>query len=302
MLDSKIQSLKRHFGITTASDWCGVKPEWILSQDGIGPVTLDYIRLCLAARGLTLKDDRTPEYWKQHLQTAKISHVMGNEEDFDADADDVIIDRGILCPFTILVDTAEQAPFTFQGLRADADQDHRPLIVPTEFRAIGRHPDSLGDYSLDSTVGGIGRCHVERKSMEDAHGTILGFKKGPDGGPSRRERFEKELANLAEMEAAAVVVECDFQTLIANAPVYGQRTKAQNAKTLHRSVLAWMQDYGVPWLFCGGRRMAEQTTYQWLRRWHDQQIEERKEMEREEKRKRKEAEKGRQMEMEAMTL
>jgi hypothetical protein len=216
---------------------------------------------------------------------------MGNEEDFDADADGVILDCGIVLPFTILIDTAEQQPFTFQGLHSDADQQHRPLIVQTEFRSIGRYPDSLGDYSLDSTVGGVGRCHVERKSMEDCHATILGFKKGPAGSPSHRERFEKELSNLAEMEAAAVVVECDFHMLIANAPIYGQRTQAQNAKTLHRSVLAYMQDYDVPWLFCGSRRMAERTTFQWIERWYRKQVEERKGAEKEANMKRtKEAE------------
>jgi len=300
MLDSKFQQLKRHFGIVVPEDWQAVRPEWITSLDGIGPKTLDYLRLLLAARGLTLKDDRTPEYWQQYLKEVRVSDVLGNELDFGDDGE--AIDSGILCQFTILIDTAEQAPFTFQGLKADADQKNRPLIVPTEFRAIGRHPDSLGDYSIESTVGGVGRCHIERKSMEDAHSTILGFRKGPDGGPSRRDRFEKELANLAEMEAAAVVIECDFQTLIAQAPVYGQRTAAQNAKTLYRSVLSYQQDYRqVQWLWCGSRRLAEKTVFYWFERWHRKQVEERKELEREEKKRAKE-ELKRRAELEAATL
>jgi len=296
MLNSKLLQLQRHFGLTVDADWQSVTPAWILSQDGIGPKTLEYIRLLLAIRGMTLKDDRTPEYWQQHLQHVRISDTLGNETDFEGEA----MDRGVLCPFVVLIDSAEQSPLTFQGFKTDADQGNRPLIIPTETRALGRFPDSLGDYSLESTVGGVGRCHIERKSMEDAHGTILGFKKGPDGGPSRRERFEKELSNLAEMESAAVVVECDFQTLIAQAPVYGQRSAAQNAKTLHRSVLAWMQDYHtVPWLFCGSRRMAEKTVFQWIERWFRKQVEERKEVEREQK---KRIENLRQAELEAATL
>lgn len=266
MLDSKIQRLKDHFGITNPEDWQAVEPAWVLSLDGIGQVTLEYLRLLLAARGLTLKNDRTPEYWQQHLKSVRISHTLGNE----LVSDDV--DRGIVCPFTVLVDTAEQHPFGFQGFTADADRGNRPWIVTTESVALGRFPDSLGDYSLDC---GLNRCHVERKSMQDAHSTILGWaKKGEDGG--RRERFEKELERLSEIEAGLVVVECDYFELIAKAPQYGVKTAAQNARTLMRSVLAWQQDYTVPWMFCSSRRLAEQVTFRWLMRWYEKDAARRK--------------------------
>lgn len=270
MLDSKIQHLKDHFGISRPEDWQSVEPVWILSLDGIGPVTLDHVRMYLAARDLTLKNDRTPEYWRQNLSAAKIGHTMGNAELLDD------VDRGLICPFTIIVDTAEAHPYTFQGLRSDAADDSRPLIVPTESRSLGRFPDSLGDYSIEAPgIAGVGRCHVERKSMEDAHSTILGWaKKGDDIG--RRDRFERELAALSEMEAGLVVVECELQDLIRLAPQHGRRSAAQNAKTLHRSILAWMQDYSVPWLFCGDRRVAEKSTFRWLERWYRKQVEERK--------------------------
>lgn len=275
MLDSKIQKLKDHFGISTATDWQGVRPEWILSQDGCGPKTLAYLRLLLAARGLTLKDDRTPEYWQQHEKEARIVEVLGNELVDDDDGNPAAKDRGVICPFTVLIDTAEQQPFRFSALKTDASEGNRPLIVPTAFQALGRYPDSMGDYSLDSTVGGVGRCHVERKSMEDAHSTILGWaRKGEDVG--RRDRFEAELARLSEMEAGLVVVECSFVQLIANAPQFGRRSAALNARTLHNSVLAYIQDYSVPWLFADDRRMAEKFVFRWLKRWHDKQVELRK--------------------------
>ena len=258
MLDTKLQTLKDRFGVSTQQDWQDVEPAWILSQDGIGPVTLDYLRLLLANKGLTLKNDRTPEFWKQHLEHARVSQTLGNEEITDD------CDRGIICPFTVLIDSAEQQPFTFQGFRADSELKGRPLIVPVERRALGRHPDSLGDYSLS---GGEGRCHVERKSMADAHSTILGF------GDGHRARFEKELENLSKIEAGLVVVECSLSELLANAPQYGKRTRQQNAKALHRSVIAFVQDYRTPWQFCDGRRLAEQTCFRWLERWHGKQAE-----------------------------
>ena len=165
--------------------------------------------------------------------------------------------------FTILVDTAEQAPFTFQNLRADADRKYVRTVPDIEYRCLGRHPNSLGDYSL---AGGLGRCHIERKSMEDCQSTILGFNDG------HRERFECELGNLSQVECAMVLVECSLADLLKNAPQYGKKTAQQNAKTLFRSILAYQQDYRVPWLFCDGRGLAEQSAYWFLHRWWEKNL------------------------------
>lgn len=167
------------------------------------------------------------------------------------------------CPFLVLIDSAEQHAFAFENMHADAARDHARLEVRTKWQALGRYPDSLGDYSLE---GGLGRCHVERKSMEDAHGTFLGW-----GG--RRERFERELLNLSQIECGLVVVECSLAELINRAPQWGTKTAAENAKSLHRSILAWQQDYRVPWSFCDSRRLAEITTFRWLERWWKKQRE-----------------------------
>lgn len=171
--------------------------------------------------------------------------------------------QSIACPFSVIIDTAEQQPFTFDGLRCDARQHEAPLVVTTERQCLGRHPNQLGDYSLS---GGVGWCHVERKSIEDLHGTLLGFADG------RRGRFEKELSNLAAIEAALVVVESSFEGMIQAAPSFGKKTAAQNAKTLMRSVLAFQQDYKVGWCFAGSRRMAEIATFRFLERfWQKRQ-------------------------------
>jgi len=253
MLDSKFETLRNHFGIFQPVDWCSVRPEWITRIDGVGPVTLDHLRIYLAMQNLILLDDRTPEHWKQTLGAVKIGQTLGDPEEPGADV-------GVMNPFTILIDSAEQNPFTFLHFHADADRKNRPLIVPTDWRPLGRHPESLGDYSIE---GFIGRCHVERKSMEDAHGTILGW----DG---RRERFERELENLSRLDAALVVVECSLETLCRQAPTHKQ-TAQQNSKTLHRSIIAFQQDYSVRWLFCDTRRLAEQTTFRFFERyWHRQ--------------------------------
>ena len=55
----------------------------------------------------------------------------------------------------ILIDTREQAPFTFQGY----DVDPEPATLP------------VGDYSL---VGFEDRAAVERKSLDDLVGCLMG--------------------------------------------------------------------------------------------------------------------------------
>lgn len=163
-------------------------------------------------------------------------------------------------PFTVFIDTAEQLPFQFVGIYGDADTKYDLWEVQTARVCLGRHPNSLGDYSVSD---GIGRCHVERKSMADAHSTLLGFNDG------HRERFQVELGNLSQIESAAVVVECSFEEFICYAPEYNYKPAEVNAKNLFRSVLALQQDTRVPWIFAGDRASAEQVTFHWLKRWHD---------------------------------
>ena len=174
----------------------------------------------------------------------------------------------VTLPWRIIIDTAEGHPYTFCGIHAHADKGNRPIIVESVRRALGRHPVGLGDYSLeaiDSGWSGIGLCHIERKSLEDCQSTILGFSDG------HRDRFEQELSNLQHIildsgGAAMVVVECSFEQLIRHAPCHGVRPATHNAKTLLGSVLAYQQDYRVPWLFAGGRRLAEIATFRFLER------------------------------------
>jgi hypothetical protein len=266
VFDKRITELRRHFGITKLADWQDVEPAWITGQHGVGPRLLNYLRVLLAAHNLALKGDKTPEYWQAHAEEVQIVQPLSDEDEGD--------DRGVLNSFAILIDTAEQQPFDFLGFLSDADQGNRPLIIPTERECLGRHPNSLGDYSL---IGGQGRCHVERKSMEDAQGTILGFESG------RRDRFECELQNLAAIEAGCVVVECSLGDLIRYAPDTPRRTAAQNAKTLYRSVIAMQQDYRCQWLFCDDRKHAERTTFRWLSRWFAKEMERKKSEDRERK-------------------
>jgi len=181
-------------------------------------------------------------------------------------------------PFTILIDSAEQQPFTFTGLRADSSKKYAPLIVRTEVTSLGRYPNSLGDYCI---AGYERRCHLERKSLSDAVSTFLGF--GDRG--EQRTRFTAELTNLAAIECGAVVVEANFAEVWKAAPRTPNRTVEQNQASIRWQVRAWQQQFPrVQWLWCDGRREAEEEVWWWFSRWWERE----KKQERAAKRKAKE--------------
>lgn len=172
--------------------------------------------------------------------------------------------------FVVLIDTAEQHPFPFTNLVADANQKYRPLVVRTKMVNLGRHPHSLGDYSIE---GFYGRCHIERKSVEDAQATVLGWGKNDSEGEvidmGRRKRFEKELENLAKIDAGIVLVEGTYEDCLNTMRSHGAKSAQENAKIFNRSVQSYMQDAvykGCWWHFAGSRRTAERFAFQYLRR------------------------------------
>lgn len=154
-------------------------------------------------------------------------------------------ERPVTFARTVLVDNREQQPYAFVGLVADKRQGGGPLLVPTRTVCL-----DTGDYSLD----GYGdRVSVERKSLNDLFHTLS----------QGRERFERELVRLSEMQVAAVVVEAEWSTIFNDPP----RFSHLEPKTVFRSVLAWCQRFPrVHWYTVPDRAFGEAVTLRILER------------------------------------
>ena len=100
-----------------------------------------------------------------------------------------------------------------------------------------------------------GRVAVERKSLADLFGTI----------GQGRDRFERELERLNQMDFAAVVVEAQWSEVFDDPPRHSRLCP----KTVFRSVNAWEQRYPrVHWSFLPGRDFAEVKAFRVLERFY----------------------------------
>lgn len=239
VLDSKLEKLREKFQIRQAEDWCFIRVSQVMETDGIGPQTLEQLRLYLASRGLTLMNDGTPNEWLELIGSKQVE----KKSEF----------KPIICDFRIAVDVQEKIPFTFEGITDIRDGVAVPIHVPTTVMSLGPHN---GDYSIEEFPDLVS---VERKSTDDALGTFLSH-------GERRERWEKTLSSLAEFPFAAIIIECTFGTLIASAKSRGARSETALRRELHRQLLAWQQDYRIPFIFCDDRRLAEVSAFHVIRR------------------------------------
>ena len=196
-----------------------------------------------------------------------------------------IIEAGpglVRCPFVILVDIQEKAPFSFDGLRARSfiDRDQRVYVPRTERRYLGV---GRGDYSI---LGYEGRIGIERKSMADWQGTLLGWRHEVGAGDwtidvDRRARFKRELKTLTAMQCKAIVIEASLGECLAQAPAWGARDSETNAKYLFSTYLSWLEEYpAVPWVFADDRRMAEQAAFRIIEKFWARHAKERRQQQR----------------------
>lgn len=157
-----------------------------------------------------------------------------------------------MCPFTVIIDSNEQHPYLFNTIKADADQNYAPLIIPAERKSL-----KSGDYSILGHETGVA---IERKSKSDAFSTFIN---------ERDSRGIPQLQRLHEtIDASSVVIECSLSSLLQGPDRVSGDKGRKLGKCLYRSILAWQQRYPtVHWWFMPTRDWAEAHTFRTLERY-----------------------------------
>ncbi len=159
-----------------------------------------------------------------------------------------------VCPFTIVIDSREQLPYTFDGM------DNGNLIVPTVVAGL-----PSGDYSIE---GMEDRIAIERKSLDDLYGSVTWG----------RERFEKEILRLDVLGKehydwvfSAVVIEATWPEIMSPGEWRPGWINQTEPRSVEGTIVAWSIRYPrVHWWACGSRRQAEQRTFSILRKFWEQ--------------------------------
>ena len=133
-------------------------------------------------------------------------------------------------PATIVIDTREQEPYSFDSRLAEAVRRALPA----------------GDYSVEGLEE---RVAVERKSLDDFVSTVI----------HARQRFREELRKLAGYRAACVVVEASVADVLLQRYRGGAHPNA-----VVGNALSIILDFGVPVFFCGNRQAACQFVQAYL--------------------------------------
>ena len=130
--------------------------------------------------------------------------------------------RSNLKPPTIIIDTREQEPYSFD-----------PRLAAAVRRAL-----PAGDYSVDGLDGIVA---VERKTLDDFVSTVI----------HSRQRFREELRKLAGYRTACVAVEAGLADILQKRYQGGAHPNA-----VLGNALSIILDFEIPVFFCGNRQAA----------------------------------------------
>ena len=128
----------------------------------------------------------------------------------------------------IIIDTREQRPYEFTGFK----------LLHTKLEA--------GDYSIE---GYDSRVAVERKSLSDAYGCV----------GAGRERFERCLQRLGQVERPAIVIEASLDGFCTPP----ERTRITPRQAVN-SFISWSCQYRIPVFWAENREYAERVTLNYL--------------------------------------
>lgn len=159
-----------------------------------------------------------------------------------------------VCPFAVLQDTREQAPWSFNQIVIEK----RLWIVR---RVVGTL--ATGDYTVE---GCKDRLCIERKSSADLVGSVT-------AGNARFRREHERMNKIAfHLNAeglrdgfACVIVEGSLAAICDELDADdGRRVTSES---ILGAVASWPMRYGVPWFFAGDRRRAELLAFKVMLKW-----------------------------------
>jgi DNA excision repair protein ERCC-4 len=154
-----------------------------------------------------------------------------------------------VAPFHLIVDTREQHPWRFERINMSGRHIVVPLVTDQALKT--------GDYSIE---GQEARISIERKSYPDLMGSLT----------QDRERFEREMVRLNELEWSAVIVESGWTEILATDP----QRPGLSKRSIYRTILSWSIRYPtVHWFTSRDRSHAEAQCFHLLRFWHERQEE-----------------------------
>lgn len=153
----------------------------------------------------------------------------------------------------VAVDSREQAPYSF--LNIPRPKAGRRVTDGEWFEIITEvHGLKEGDYSIAGTERLVA---VERKSLADLYGTLAGG----------RERFKAEIERLESYDTAAVVIEASWDEIIRPEHYHDDWKSRLDPRSVFGTIISWSARHpNIHWFPCSGRRLAEITTFEILRK------------------------------------
>lgn len=154
-----------------------------------------------------------------------------------------------VCPFTVITDTREQAPWTFQQIVIAKQQ----WVIPRRTATL-----ATGDYSIE---GYERQLTIERKSAQDLVGSVT-------AGNARFRREHERMLELVEAGGfACVIVEGCLAAICDELDKDRESGRKVSSETILGVVASWPARYRVPWVFAGDRRRAEQLAFRVMVKW-----------------------------------
>lgn len=140
--------------------------------------------------------------------------------------------------FTVLVDTREKRPWSFDNLNVkttDATLD-------------------MGDYTL---AGYENAFAVDRKSLDDLVGSV-----NPTKG---RDRFHRLMKRSTDLYKFAVVIEAPESAMLN-----GEYYSKMHPNSVKGTINAWSDAYDVEFIFADSRENAQLVTLNLLTQWREE--------------------------------